>query len=86
MFLKVEWSGLEVEFDTEYGENTVGEDKIPAQADGVCYELDGQSRQHDARVSQREQHVDSGTDGAKQHADSPGPDGVDGHLDIVISY
>lgn len=86
MFLEVEWSGFEVELDAEYGENPVGEDEIPAQADGVCYELDSQGRQTDARASQREQHIDSGTDGAKQHADSPSPDGVDGHLDIVISY
>lgn len=86
MFLEVERSGFKVELDAEYGENTVGEDEIPAQADGVCYELDSQSRQRDARVSQREKHIDSGTDSAKQHADSPGPDGVDGHLDIVISY
>ena len=86
MFLEVEWSGFEVELDTAHVPNTVGEDQIPAQADGVCYELDSQSRQHDARISQGEQHVDSRTDGAKQHADSPGSNGVDGHLDIVISY
>ena len=85
MLLEVERPRLEVEFEAEQIPYPVRKDQVPAEADGVGDQLDDVRRDGDARVAQREEHVDGRADGAEEHADDPGADRVGGQVDVVVA-
>ncbi len=85
MLLEIEAPRLEVEFETPHVEDAVGEDQVPEQPQGIGNQLDDEGREGDARVSERQQHVDGGSDCAQRHADCPCPYRVDGHIDVEVS-
>ena len=78
MFLVVELARPEIELQPKQVPLPIRHDEVPAAADGVGDELHDVGGNGDARVPQREEHVDGGADGAQEQTDRPGADGVRG--------
>jgi len=64
MFLVIELSRFEIELEAKHIPFAVGHDQVPAEAHRIGDELDNIGSDRDTGVSQREEHIDAGADGA----------------------